>query len=44
MGSFQFGPMTKFNEVLVSVGKYQADSDRPTRLILLDYFVPWTLK
>jgi L-ascorbate metabolism protein UlaG (beta-lactamase superfamily) len=41
---FQFGPMTKFNEVLVSVGKYQAVSDRPARLILLDYLVAWTLK
>ena len=34
---FQFGPMTKFNEVLVSVGKYQADSDRPTRRHPLDH-------
>jgi L-ascorbate metabolism protein UlaG (beta-lactamase superfamily) len=43
-GGFQFGPMTKFKEVLLSVRKYQADSDRPARLILLDYFAPWTLR
>jgi L-ascorbate metabolism protein UlaG (beta-lactamase superfamily) len=41
---FQFGPMTKFNELLVAVGKYQAVSHRPARLILLDYFAPCTLK
>ena len=41
---FHFGPMIKFNEVLLSVGKYQADSHQPARLILLDYFLPWTLK
>jgi L-ascorbate metabolism protein UlaG (beta-lactamase superfamily) len=41
---FRFGPMTKFRAVLDAVKSYQADSLRPTRLILLDYFAPWTLK
>jgi L-ascorbate metabolism protein UlaG (beta-lactamase superfamily) len=41
---FQFGPMTKFNEVLLAVKKYQADSHGTARLILLDYFAPWTLR
>jgi L-ascorbate metabolism protein UlaG (beta-lactamase superfamily) len=38
---FQFGPMTKFHEVLLAVKRYQANSDRAGRLILLDYFAPW---
>jgi L-ascorbate metabolism protein UlaG (beta-lactamase superfamily) len=41
---FRFGPMTKFNAVLRSVEKYRSDSPRPARLILLDYFAPWTLR
>jgi L-ascorbate metabolism protein UlaG (beta-lactamase superfamily) len=40
---FRFGPMTKFDAVLRSVERYKSDSPRPTRLILLDYFAPWTL-
>jgi L-ascorbate metabolism protein UlaG (beta-lactamase superfamily) len=41
---FQFGPMTKFTEVLLAVKKYEADSHPTARLILLDYFAPWTLR
>jgi L-ascorbate metabolism protein UlaG (beta-lactamase superfamily) len=41
---FRFGPMTRFSAVLDAVKSYQSDSLRPTRLILLDYFAPWTLK
>ena len=41
---FQFGPMTKFNEVLLAVKKYEADSHPTARLILLYYFAPWTLR
>jgi L-ascorbate metabolism protein UlaG (beta-lactamase superfamily) len=41
---FHFGPMTKVDEVLFAVKKYQADSHRTVRLILLDYFAPWTLR
>jgi hypothetical protein len=41
---FRFGPMTKFNAVLRSAEKYQSYSPRPARLILLDYFEPWTLR
>jgi L-ascorbate metabolism protein UlaG (beta-lactamase superfamily) len=40
---FRFGPMTKFNAVLRSVEKYNSESLWPARLILLDYFAPWTL-
>jgi L-ascorbate metabolism protein UlaG (beta-lactamase superfamily) len=40
---FRFGPMTDFNAVLRSVKKYNSDSSQPARLILLDYFAPWTL-
>ena len=41
---FRFGPMTKFNEVLSSVEKYQSNSPWAAQLILLDYFAPWTLR
>jgi L-ascorbate metabolism protein UlaG (beta-lactamase superfamily) len=41
---FRFGPMTRFNAVLRSVKEYQSEPLRPTRLILLDYFAPWTLR
>jgi L-ascorbate metabolism protein UlaG (beta-lactamase superfamily) len=41
---FRFGPITKFNAVLRSVKKYRSSSPRPARLILLDYFAPWTLR
>lgn len=40
---FRFGSMTKFSAVLRSVEKYRSDSPEPSRLILLDYFAPWTL-
>ena len=36
--------MTKFNEVLSSVEKYQSNSPWAAQLILLDYFAPWTLR
>ena len=35
--------MTNFTAVLRSVEKYRSDSLQPARLILLDYFAPWTL-
>jgi hypothetical protein len=41
---FRFGPLTRFNAVLRSVKEYQSEPLRPTRLILLDYFAPWTLR
>jgi hypothetical protein len=41
---FHFGPLTNFNEVRAAVERYQSESPRLGRLILLDYFVPWTLR
>ncbi len=40
---FRFGSMSKFGAVRRSVEKYRSDSPQPVRLILLDYFAPWTL-
>jgi L-ascorbate metabolism protein UlaG (beta-lactamase superfamily) len=41
---FRFGSLTDFSAVPRSVEKYKSDSARPTRLVLLDYFAPWTLR